>query len=75
MASLEDITRQALGLGLQDRSKLTETLLDSLEELSEAEIEELWLDEAERRIQRYREGRDQGVPAEQIFQEAEDLLG
>ena len=74
MASLEDITRQALGLGLQDRSKLAERLLESLDELTETEIEELWLDEAERRIQKYRDGRDKGTPADQVFQEAEELF-
>jgi putative addiction module component (TIGR02574 family) len=34
---------------------------------SESEIERLWLDEAERRLQAYREGKVKGIPAEQVF--------
>lgn len=74
MAELEEVTRQALTLGLAERARLTETLLDSLETLSEKEVEELWLDEAERRIEEYRAGRSQAIPADEVFREAESLL-
>ena len=74
MATLEDVTRDALGLELQERARLTEKLLESLDHLSEREVEALWLDEAERRLREYQEGRVDAVPGDQVFQEARDLL-
>lgn len=74
MSPLENVVRQALSLELGDRAKLAERLLQSLDGLSEAEIEQLWLDEAERRLEDYRAGRSEGIPAEEVFREAEDLI-
>ena len=74
MADAEFVTRQALDLDLKERARLAERLLKSLDGVSEEEIQELWLDEAEHRIDEYRAGRLEGVVAEQIFREAEDLL-
>ena len=73
MSPLENVVQQALRLELRDRARLTEKLLESLDGLSEAEIEQLWLDEAERRLEDYRAGRSEGIPAEDVFREAEDL--
>ena len=74
MATAESITQQALDLDLKERARLVERLLESLDGVSEEEIQELWLDEAERRIQEYRAGRMEAVVSEQVFREAEDLL-
>jgi len=48
-ANIDELLRQALALSLDDRARLARDLLHSLDGLSEAEIEQLWLDEAERR--------------------------
>lgn len=45
----EDIEKQALGLAPQQRARLAHELLDSIDQLSAAELESLWLDEAEQR--------------------------
>lgn len=74
MSPLENVVQQALRLELRDRAKLTEKLLASLDGLSEAEIEQLWLDEAARRLEDYRAGRSEGIPAGDVFREADDLL-
>ena len=47
--SIDELRRQALALSLDDRARLARELLRSLDDLSESEIEQLWLDEAERR--------------------------
>lgn len=73
MSPLENVVQQALRLELRDRAKLTERLLQTLDGLSEAEIEQLWLDEAERRLEDHRAGRSEGIPAKDVFREAEDL--
>ncbi|RPI02607.1 MAG: hypothetical protein EHM72_03795 [Calditrichaeota bacterium] len=41
-----------------------------LDEPTESEVERLWLQEAERRLQEFREGRVQGIPAEKVFNRA-----
>ena len=67
---LEEIISEAMELGLQERAQLAGTLLASLDEPSESEVERLWLQEAERRLQEYREGKVKGIPAEEVFNRA-----
>jgi hypothetical protein len=42
----------------------------SLDEPSESEVERLWLQEAERRLKEFREGKVKGLPAEEVFNRA-----
>ena len=58
--SAKDVESEALRLPLKDRARLAEHLLGSLEDGAEADSEDLWLDEAERRYQAYREGKIEG---------------
>ena len=74
MAELDEFTRQALGLGVHERARLAERLIESLDELSEEEAAEVWATEADRRLRAYRSGEVQGVPAEQVMRDAENLL-
>jgi len=57
-------------LGLDERGQLAAKILLSLEEPSEEEVEKLWIAEADRRLQEYREGKVRGIPAEEVFQRA-----
>lgn len=68
------IEREALGLAPARRAKLAHELLESLDTLSPEEIDELWLDEAERRIKALDEGHAQLVPGEEVYREAQALL-
>ena len=74
MVDVKSVTEQALSLDLKERARLAERLLESLDGVSEEEIQELWLDEAERRIHEYRAGRMEAVVSDQVFREAEDLI-
>ena len=47
--TIDELMREALTLDPQGRARLAHRLLDSLDELSEAEVEQLWLAEAARR--------------------------
>ncbi len=47
--TIDELMREALSLDPQGRAHLAHRLLDSLDELSEAEVEQLWLAEAVRR--------------------------
>ena len=60
------IEEEALALPLQERAKLVERLLDSLENLPEPEAEALWLDVAERRARDIDEGKVQLVTPEEL---------
>jgi len=47
--SIDELRREALGLDLSSRARLARDLLSSLDDLSESEIEQLWLEESVRR--------------------------
>lgn len=64
---VKDIAAEALQLPLEARAELAGQLLDSLDDLSEGEIEQLWAAEAERRYSEYKAGRIEAIPAEEIF--------
>jgi putative addiction module component (TIGR02574 family) len=64
------IESEALNLDIEARAKLAGKLLMSLDEPSPSEVERLWLDEAERRLEEFRDGKVQGVPASEVFQRA-----
>ena len=67
---LEEIIKVTKDLSLEERAELAGTLLLSLDEPSESEVERLWLQEAERRLQAFREGKVKGIPAEEVFRRA-----
>lgn len=71
---VETIRREALSLPVQVRAELAEQLLSSLDALSEAEIEQLWLQEAVRRADEMDRGLTQRVTAEEVQRQAQSLL-
>ena len=64
---LKDIAAQALELPLTARAELASQLLDSLDDLSEEENDQLWAQEAERRYAEYKAGKIEAVPADEVF--------
>ncbi len=68
--SLDELKAEAMKLNPEARAKLAHAVLLSLDDLSEAEIEKLWLEEAERRLTEFREGKVRGIPAEKVFRDA-----
>lgn len=71
---IQSIEREALGLAPAHRAKLAHELLESLDTLSPKEIDELWLDEAERRLNALDAGQSQLVPAEDVYRKARALI-
>lgn len=63
----KELEMKAMKLDWESRAKLTERLLLSLERESEAEIERLWMEEAQRRLAEIRDGRVLPVPAAQVL--------
>jgi hypothetical protein len=70
----ETIRREALLLPVQERAALAEQLLSSLDALSEAEIERLWLHEAARRAEEMDRGLTRRIPADEVRRQAQALL-
>jgi len=66
---LSELESEALRLDPRSRARLAERLLGSLDDLADAEIEELWLDEAERRERAWDAGEVEGIPADQVLRE------
>ena len=64
---LKDIAAQALELPLTSRAELASQLLDSLDDLSEEENDQLWAQEAERRYAEYKAGNIEAVSADEVF--------
>jgi putative addiction module component (TIGR02574 family) len=71
---IESIEREALHLPTSDRAKLAQRLLLSLDDLTEAELDQLWLDEAERRACEIDQGLVNLIPAEEVSRKARTLL-
>ena len=71
---IETIRHELLSLPAQERAQLAELLLSSLDTLSEAEIEQLWFQEAARRAAEMDQGLVLRIPAEVVRQEAQALL-
>jgi hypothetical protein len=70
-----DLVEEALKLGARERASLAGRLLESLDELSADEVENLWLDEAQRRDAAVQEGRLASVPAQQVMADLKAALG
>lgn len=66
--STKEILIKALKLKPEERFKLVEGLIKSLDEPNK-ELDEIWAEEAEKRLKAYREGRLDGVEMGDIFRE------
>jgi putative addiction module component (TIGR02574 family) len=71
----ELLTREALALPAQDRARLAELLLSSLDDLPEQELERLWVAKAQRRAAELQKGDVQPVTAENLRLRVRTLLG
>ena len=69
-ANIEELAKETMQLDIEDRALLAGKLLLSLDEPTPSEIERLWLNEAERRLEAYRAGHVQGIPADDVFRRA-----
>lgn len=65
--TIEEIKREALRLDLETRADLAHVLLNSLDSLSDAEIERLWLHETARRDAELDSGTASSSPAQDVF--------
>ena len=70
----QTIEHEALSLPQEDRAKLAQKLLLSLDPLSEGELNQAWLIEADRRARELDNGDVQPISAEEVRRKARALL-
>ena len=66
--SSKEILEQAIALKPEERFMIVEGLLKSLDE-PDRKIDEIWAEEAEKRLNAYRDGRLEGIPMEEVFRD------
>ena len=64
--STKEILMEALRLKPEDRFTLVEGLIRSLDE-PDKKLDDIWAEEAEKRLVAYREGKLEGIPMEVVF--------
>ncbi len=72
--STEELEVEALKLTPQERARLAEKLLESLENLSDAENARLWAEEAQRRDEAWDANPATARPAAEVFRDARARL-
>ena len=74
MSSLiDELSRKAWSLPPEERIRLAEELLSSVQD-SDEEIEAAWADEIKRRLDEVESGTAKLIPAEEVFAEIRQLL-
>jgi hypothetical protein len=68
--SIDELKAEALRLDPEARADLARELLASLDGLSEAEVEKLWIDEAIRRDEDLDSGAARAYPADEVLDRA-----
>lgn len=68
----EQIEAEARRLPREERARLAEALISSLDE--EGEVEREWAAEIRRRVQELRSGAVETISAEEVFAELDELL-
>lgn len=68
--NIETLTQETMALDIEDRAALAGKLILSLDDPKPSELERMWLEESERRLEAYRAGRTAGIPADDVFRRA-----
>jgi len=71
---IEVLEREALKLPPDERARLARELLNSLDDMPEAEIDRLWLEEAGRRATQIDTGEVELIAGEEVDLKAQALL-
>jgi Putative addiction module component len=70
----EDLQRQISSLPATEKAALAHALIAELDESSDTDVEQLWLDEARRRFDAYRRGELEARSGEEVMRAARERL-
>ena len=68
-ALVDELSQRARALSPEDRARLADELLASLDEDSSPDTEQAWEQEIGRRVEEIRSGKAKLIPADQVFAE------
>jgi putative addiction module component (TIGR02574 family) len=69
-----EVESKALKLPRRERARLAQRLISSLDPKADADVEKLWLQEAERRLGELKSGKIAGIPADKVVRKARSAL-
>ena len=68
------VVADAMKLPVRERVRLAQQLVSTIDPEAEKNVEELWFDEAERRLEELRNGKVEGIEADEAFRRVRDEL-
>ena len=74
LPKIKELEKQAIRLPTPERAKLAEHLINSLDEEEDPDAERLWIEESERRYQKYKQGKVKAKTANKVFKDARSKL-
>jgi putative addiction module component (TIGR02574 family) len=74
MGKFDDLEKQARALSRKEKAALARVLIDELDPISDPGVEDLWLEEARRRYDAYRQGEMQSAPGDEAMARARSRL-
>ena len=69
----EKLINEAISLPVEIRTKIVERLLQSMNPINK-KLDELWAEEAEKRVEEIRTGDVETVPGKEVFKKVRDRL-
>lgn len=72
-ALLDELSKKAQTLTVEERAQLAQELLESVERESDPEVQAAWESEIADRIAKYERGQAKLIPAEEVFAAARRL--
>lgn len=73
-AHFDDIERQARLLPLKQKAALARVLIEELDQAVDADVERLWIDEAQRRYDAYLKGELEALPGDEVMARARNRI-
>lgn len=71
--TVNELAQRGLALSKEERSRLVELLLESLQESPVTEVEQAWDEEIDRRLSDYDRGDTKSIAAEDVFAKARSI--
>jgi putative addiction module component (TIGR02574 family) len=71
---VRELESKALRLPRRERARLAQRLISSLDPEVDADVEKLWLQEAERRLDELKSGKIAGIPAQKVIRKVRSML-
>ena len=70
----DQIVADAMKLPLRDRVRLAQQLVSTIDDQTDTDVEGLWFDEAQRRLEELHTGKVEGLDADEAFRRAREDL-